>query len=141
MQYLSHELNVILANNFKKDDFEYKFIRFLDKSNNSLESHVKKHFKTRTVQNYNTFYETITLDGLLSYFYNQKDEAIFLRNGNVDIYNITFPTYIANINNVLTRHYRVCTLINSDIVITLFPFVPSTNYNKEGFNNSRKLIK
>lgn len=133
--YMLGKLNEIP--DYTKQD--YMFTRLLDKSDAPLLKHLSKHFDQTQKDNNGCFLESLDLKKLLQ----DAREKIATINGNhfeiTDMYRFRLDEPIGFKHNELTNDLCVVTMIGTQDIVTMYPVLLSSEFDREGFSQDKAI--
>lgn len=115
------------------------FTRLLDKSDAPLLKHLSKHFDQTQKDNNGCFLESLDLKKLLQ----DAREKITTINGNhfeiTDMYRFRLDEPIGFKHNELTNDLCVVTMIGTQDIVTMYPVLLSSEFDREGFSQDKAI--
>lgn len=119
-------------------DYKYEVLSS-DDDNKPFYRHVRKHF-AKDIEDFKFFSDTDPHD-LSDNFHSIYKFMRPIKGTDCDFYTVKFDKDIANVNGLPTKHYMVITLLNSNKILTMYPFTPSNTFNIEGFNDLNQRVR
>lgn len=141
IQYINNELNLPIPDlRDLSNVLDYKFLVSKDITDVVSMEHAKKHFSSDNNSD-NKFFSNVSYTDLVEIFEEQKGNRKPLISLDVDIYNLESSEDVASIDGIPTRHFKVVTILNSNKIISIYPFLPSYSYNIEGYSKLTKKVR